>query len=245
MGTAIYTRVSTPEQVEKFGLTDQREQCFAMAKVKGWEVTHEFSDDGVTGTRKGEDEREAWNQLMETIEAGEINAVIFPEVNRLGRTALLVLEIVERLEKSGVEFVSCKEQFDTSTPAGKFVMQMFAALAELDRNNIVERTTAGRDARGRVDGEKGGREPLGYARSDDGIVIVPDEAAIVRQVFEMRQSGAILQKIADVLNEQEVTSKQGGKWYPSTVRQILLAEDKYRGGLRGYSPVYWPAILDG
>jgi DNA invertase Pin-like site-specific DNA recombinase len=122
---------------------------------------------------------------------------------------------------------------------------MIAVFAEREKNTIVARMTDGRDARGRIDGEKGGRMPLGYTRTDDGVIVVPDEAAIVRQIFELRQQGLILQAIADNLNAQGLKSKQGGKWWPSTVKQVLSAEDKYKGGLRGYSPIYWPAILEG
>ena len=97
-----------------------------------------------------------------------------------------------------------------------------------------------------VDGEKGGRMPLGYQRSENGIVVIPDEAAIVRQIFDMRREGLILQAIADDLNDPKkgLRSKQGGKFYPTTIKIILDKKEYYEGGLRGYSPVFWPAILE-
>ena len=123
-------------------------------------------------------------------------------------------------------------------------MRMFASLAELDRDNIVQRTTEGRDARGRIDGERGGRVPMGYTRTEEGVEIVPDEAEIVRQIFSKRGAGATLTVIADGLNKQGIKTRRGGKWHASSVRQILMNEDKYRGGFRWESEIRWPVILE-
>src|SRR5262249_38869476 len=137
------------------------------------------------------------------------------------------------------------ESVDTTAPTGKFVLTMFAALAQLDRDNIVKRTTDGRDARGRRDGEKGGNVPLGYVRKDDGIGVQPAAAALVRRIFLMRSQPASLGGIAAVLNAEAVPPPRAGRhWYPSTVRELLTHEDAYRGGKRGESEARWPQILD-
>jgi site-specific DNA recombinase len=73
---------------------------------------------------------------------------------------------------------------------------MFASLAELERDNIVERTTSGRNARGRKDGERGGRLPMGYTRTESGIEIEPAGAEVVRSIFTQRVEGATLTAIA-------------------------------------------------
>src|SRR6266545_5145773 len=121
-----------------------------------------------------------------------------------GRNTRIILDLVEKMTDEGVEIVSCKESLDTSTPTGKFVLTMFAALAQLDRDNIVRRTTDGRDARGKHDGEKGGNMPLGYVRVDQGVVVEPRQAALVRRIVLLRSTPSSMGDIAAVLNSEGV-----------------------------------------
>lgn len=240
---ALYLRVSTTEQaLEGYGLAAQRTRCIAMAAVKGWPAPVEFSDEGISGT-KDESERPGLAAMLAAINAGKVNAVIVAALDRVGRSTALVIRLVEQMETSGAAVVSCKESLDTSTPTGKFVLGLFAGLAQLDRDNIVERTTGGRNERGKKDGEKGGRLPLGYVRLE-GIVIDQEAATTVKQIFELRSVGATLTAIADDLNTTSTPTRHGAKWYASSVREVLLNEDNYRGGLRGESSERWPVILE-
>lgn len=237
---AIYLRVSTEEQAsEGYGLAVQRERCAAMATVKDWTVVGMFADEGISGT-KDASERPGLAALLAAATAGELDAVIVLALDRLGRKTRLVLDLVEQLAAAGVSLVSCKESLDTATPQGQFALTLFAALAQLERDTIVERTTAGRNQRGKVDGEKGGRLPYGYSRLPTAIVVDAEAAAIVRRIFALRASGATLQAIAAQLDGP---SPRGGAWYASGVSDILKNEAAYRGGARGASTVRWPAIL--
>lgn len=240
---AIYMRVSTEDQAEKYGMDVQDEKCRAMATVKGWPVAAAFRDDGISGT-VDESERPGLAALIAAAEAGEVNALIVAALDRLGRKTRIVLDLVERLAACGVEIVSCKENLDTSTPAGQFVLTIFAGLAQLERDTIVERTTAGRNARGRKDGEKGGRVPMGYYRAESGVQVNPVDATIVRRIFARRWQGQTLTAIADGLNRDKIKTPRGRKWHASSVREVLLNEPIYRGGRRGPSPVTWPVILN-
>ena len=128
-------------------------------------------------------------------------------------------------------------------------MTMFAALAQLERDTIVARTTDGRNERGRRDGERGGRVPMGYRRimgaagATGEIAIDHDAAAVVCAIFQRRAGGATLAAIADDLNAAGASTPRGGRWHGSSVREVLLNEADYRGGRRGDSGVCWPAIL--
>jgi len=241
----IYVRVSTDDQAgHGFGSEVQLSQCKAMATVKNGDIIGIYDDAGVSGT-KGEHKRPELARLMKDIRQGALDMVIFAALDRLGRNTRIILDLVEKMADEGVEIVSCKESLDTSTPTGKFVLTMFAALAQLDRDNIVKRTTDGRDARGKHDGEKGGAVPLGYTRVEEGLVVDPRCAALVRRVFVMRAEPSSLGDIAAVLNSEGVpTPRSGLAWYPSTVREVLLHEGAYRGGKRGESEAAWPIILD-
>ena len=250
---AIYTRVSTDEQVNGYGLDVQNAKTDAMATVKGWTITRVYSDDGLSGTLDV-DRRPGLQALLEAACGGEIDAVIVLSLDRLARKTRLVLDLVERLDGCGVQLVSVKEQLDTSTPSGRFVLTMFAALAQLERDTIVARTTDGRNARGKIDGERGGAVPFGYRRVRDtngkatGVDVVPSEAAIVRRIFALRRGGLALRKIADELNFNlgpELPAPRGGKtWYHTAVKVILDNQPAYMGGLRGESGERWPVILE-
>jgi site-specific DNA recombinase len=240
---AIYLRVSTEDQADAYGLDVQRERCRALCVAKGWNTVAEFSDEGISGT-KDESERHELSRLLEMAAAGLIDAVIVLALDRLGRKTTMVLSLVEKLASYSVVLVSCKESLDTSTPQGQFVLTMFAALAQLERDTIVERTTAGRNERGKQDGEKGGRIPYGYLRGDSGIMIDMEAARVVQKIFDMRSGGKTLTAIANELNFWKYPTTRGGKqWYASSVSEILKNVDAYLGGKRGESAVQWPSIL--
>ena len=236
---AIYIRVSSEEQVSGYGLDVQRERCRAQAIAKGWSIAGEYEDAGISGT-KDATQRPGLAGLIAAAEIGNIDAVIVLALDRLGRRTRIVLDLVDQLSAAGVDIVSCKESLDTTTPAGRFVLTMFAAIAQLERDNIVERTTAGRNVRGLKDGEKGGRVPYGYTRGPAGLVIDEDAAGIVRRIFRLRADHHTLRDIASILT---TPSPRGGAWFASGVREILINEPAYRGGCRGESSERWPVIL--
>ena len=239
--TAIYIRVSTDEQVSGYGLDVQRERCTAMAVAKGWTVQpeHIYCDEGISGTKDASG-RPALAHLLASARQGAVQAVIVLALDRLGRKTRIVLDLVDELAGAGVALVSCKESLDTSTPQGQFVLTMFAALAQLERDTIVERTTAGRNARGQRDGDRGGRLPYGYVRGDSGPMIEPEAAQQVREIFTLRSQGLSLRTIADLLIG---APPYGARWYASSVREVLQNESAYRGNTRGASAVRWPTIL--
>lgn len=238
---AIYVRVSTEDQaLSGYGLDVQRARCLAMATVKGWPDPTEYSDEGLSGT-KGPADRPSLARLLKDAAAGHIDAVIVLALDRLGRRTRLVLELADTLTAAGVALISCKETLDTTTPQGQFALTLFAGLAQLERDTIVERTTAGRDERGRQDGERGGRLPYGYQRQGDKIVIEKEAAKVVRRIFGLRAGGASLRAIAEQLGD--VPGPRGGSWPASCVKAILDNEPAYRGGERGASRVRWPVVV--
>lgn len=241
---ALYLRVSTEDQIEAYGLPVQLAQCTAMATVKGWTLDaarHVYRDEGISGT-KDETGRPQLAALLAAVDAGEIDAVIVKALDRLGRDMRIILNLVDRFTQAGCQLVSCDESLDTSTPTGIFVVQMFAALAQLDHSNIVKKLKDGRNARFARDGERGGPLPFGYIRTDAGGVAIDDQAArLVRDIFARRGQGAKLRIIAAAMNEQ-AASPRGGQWHASSIKTILDNELTYRG-TRGPGGAAWPVIL--
>jgi DNA invertase Pin-like site-specific DNA recombinase len=206
-----------------------------MAQVKGWPVPTFYEDDGISGTKEVQ-KRPGLSQLVEDIRAGKIQAVIIPSLDRLGRKVHIVINLVEELRQRDVALVSCKESLDTSTPQGTFVMHMFAALAQLERDLISQRTTDALTERGKRDGEKGGKLPYGYRRTDKGIVTNKEEVKVVRRIFKLHKQGQSLREIARAVSSEK-------QWQHSSIAEILRNEDAYKGSKRGESDTRWPSIL--
>lgn len=229
---AAYIRVSTEDQAESgLGMEAQRTRCKAMCEVKAWPEPTFYVDDGISGT-KDVDKRPGLQKLVDDIKAGKVNAVVIPSLDRLGRRMHIIINLLDAFNKHGVSLVSCKESFDTSTPQGQFVLHMFAALAQLERDLISQRTIDALFERSKRDGETGGRLPYGYVRSSDGVLVDTDAAKDVRRIFALHRRGASLREIGAKV----------GKPHTSVV-EILRNRDAYKGGKRGESDVRWPVIV--
>jgi site-specific DNA recombinase len=240
---AAYLRVSTDDQAESgLGLADQRRRVRGMAEGKGWPEPVLYADEGVSGTKDPAD-RPALARLLADIHAGQVDALIVLSLDRIGRQVRMVLDLVEEFRQHDVAFVSCKEALDTATPQGKFVLVMFAALAELERDLISQRTIAAMAELGRTTGERGGKLPYGYMRTADGVQVDPAAAVIVRRIFAWHRRGGTLRTIAQRLGEMEVPAPRGGAWRHTSVAEILKNRAVYFGGPRADSPIRWPAIL--
>lgn len=109
---------------------------------------------------------------------------------------------------------------------------ILSSFNQLESENIALRTTMGRYATAREGGYAGGKPPLGYKAVNGKLEIVPEEAEIVRKVFEMRANHMTMQAIADRLNEMGYRSKKGKEFKHSSIQTILANEDTYRGNYR-------------
>jgi len=138
MQVALYARVSTNNhhQDPEVQLKDMRAFC----QYKGWEVVEVYVDKGVSGAKSS---RPELNRLMEDAKLKKFQAVIVWKFDRFARNARHMLQALEVFQSNGVAFVSTTENIDTSTPTGKMVFTIIAAVAEMERNNTVERIHAG------------------------------------------------------------------------------------------------------
>lgn len=239
---AMYLRVSTDEQARSgLGLADQRARGEAMAQLHGWDPPRAFLDEGVSGT-KDERKRAGLRALLAAVAAGEVDVVIISEFSRLARTTRLLLSLFDTLSASGVQLISCKESLDTQTPAGRFALTMLAAVAELERDNIAERTRGALEQRAKT--APLGRLPYAYVRlTPSGVGIDRAQARVARSIIQRRRAGCTLQALADDLTARGVPAPRGARWYASSVREVLLNEAAYRGGPMGATGDHWPRLL--
>ena len=143
MRAALYARVSTANngQDPEMQLRELREYC----QRRGWTVADEFVDVGISGAKE---QRPQLDRLIAAAHRRRFDSVVVWKFDRFARSVSHLLRALETFKALGVEFVSLSEQLDTSTPAGKMVFTVLAAVGELERSLIAERVRAGlRNAR--------------------------------------------------------------------------------------------------
>src|SRR5262249_408813 len=136
MRCAIYARVSTTEQSPEMQLGELR----SYAERRGWNIVREYVDHGVSG---GKDRRPCLDEMQSDARRGRFQLLLGWKLDRLGRNLRHLLNVLEELSSHGVAFASATEPIDTSTPAGRMVLAVLGAAAELERSLIRERVKAG------------------------------------------------------------------------------------------------------
>lgn len=136
MKAAIYTRVSTQEQCVDMQVEDLRRYCLQ----RDLEIHREYSDQGVSGMR---DRRPALDQLMADARKRKFDAVVCWRFDRFARSTKHLITALEEFRHLGIDFISYQENIDTSSPLGKAMFTIVSAIAELERNIIVERVKGG------------------------------------------------------------------------------------------------------
>jgi DNA invertase Pin-like site-specific DNA recombinase len=168
----LYARVSTADQHPETQLYDLRE----MAKLRGYEIVHEYSD-VISGAKS---KRPGLDQLLADARRNRFDVVLVAAFDRVARSVRHFLEVLDELNHLGIEFISFRENIDTGGPLGRAIVVIVGAIAELERNLIVERVKAGM-RRAKLEGRRIGRAPLDIDRE---------------QVVTDRRSGMSLTRVA-------------------------------------------------
>lgn len=148
----LYSRVSTLDQHPE----TQRIELRAMAKQRGYEITKEYVDHGVSGAKA---KRPAFDELLLAVRHAKVDVVMVWAFDRLARSTRHFLEVLDELNHLNVEFVSLRENIDTGGPLGRAIVTIIGAIAELERSLIIERVRAGM-RRAKLEGRKIGRPRL-------------------------------------------------------------------------------------
>ncbi|MDA2732689.1 recombinase family protein [Bacillus cereus] len=227
---AIYARVSTEEQAEHgYSIDAQLDTLRNYCKMYEKIVVKEYVDRGVSG--KSINGRYELQKLLRDAKNGEFDEVVVWKISRLARKTIDLLQIVDELSKHKVAFRSFSENFETETPMGKFALQMMGAVGELERNTIVDNVKMGMKQRARTGRWNGGivlgyksisRDSGGKGRESTRLVIVEEEAVIVRKIFNMYSQGKGLKAIANKVNHEGYKTKKGNAFSTATIKEIIL-----------------------
>ena len=198
---AVYARVSTSNHGQDVGL--QVGELRQVAVQRNWNVVGEYVDDGVSGVQES---RPALDRLMADARAGKIDVIAVWRFDRFARSTQHLLSALEEFRVLGVSFVSIREQVDTTTPAGKVLFTLIAAISEFERTLIVERVRAG-IANAKAKGIHCGR---------------PKVETDIRPALALIEQGRGLKQVAGILNISRATLRrrlqEAGEWPRPQIR---------------------------
>jgi DNA invertase Pin-like site-specific DNA recombinase len=198
---ALYMRVSTLDQHPETQLLDLRQ----MAAQRGLDIVHEYTD-RISGTKA---KRPGLDVMMSDARHGKFDVVLVWASDRIARSVKHFLDVLDELNRLKIEYISFRENIDTGGPLGRAIVIIIGAVAELERNLIIERVRAG-IRRARLEGQHIGRKPL-----------VLDNTAIQRD----RQHGQSLRQIAKGHRISTATVQRVLRMPPANA-QVLEALDK-------------------
>ena len=226
MKCVLYPRVSTEMQVDGFSLDGQRNSLKRFADREEMIVVDIYEDAGKSG--KSIEGRPAFKKMLSDIENGlQIDYILVYKLSRFGRNAADILNSLEFIQSYGINLICIEEGIDSAQASGKLLISVLSAVAEIERENIIEQTMNGRKEKARQGGWNGGFAPYGYYLKEKNLFIQEEEAETIRIIYdkfantEMGYGG-----VAQYLNLQGIKKiqRQNGKlneWSGSLVRQIL------------------------
>lgn len=206
----VYTRVSTTEQVDSGASLDAQSAALTVeAERRGYRV-EVLREEGRSG--KSLAGRPVLTEGLERLARGEAQALIAQRLDRISRSVADFAGLLDKSARQGWALVVVEADVDTSTPSGRFLINVLASAAQFERDLVGARTKEALAQRKR-DGVRLGRPSS-----------LPTD--VVARIVTARRDGWTLAKIADDLNEAQVPTAQGGrKWYPATVRKVLAGQD--------------------
>jgi DNA invertase Pin-like site-specific DNA recombinase len=213
-----YIRVSTDEQAkEGISLENQEAKIRSYCDLKDFSLIEIVNDAGISAKNL---KRPGAKKVIEMAQKKMVDAVVVYKLDRMFRSTVDALETTKQFDKWGVSFHSIAENLDTKSAMGKFFFTLTAALAEMEREIIGERT---RDVlqRKKANGEVYGHIPFGYKRFKGKLLAKEAEQKVIQTVFEMREKGLNYSRISRELNQMGFKTKKGNQWYPQTVKNTI------------------------
>lgn len=241
---ALYVRVSTEEQIERYGIPLQKEALLALIKSKdkfeGGMILagdeYVYVDEGISGTTPLE-ERPAFAKLKEDIllapeGSRPFDVVAVYKIDRFARKLKILLEVIDFFEEHEIKFVSIHENLDTSTPFGRAILGIIGVIAELEIETIKMRTQAGREQAAKSGVAMGSSACYGFLKDELGRhKIFEKEAEVVRMIFRML--------IVDKQSVYQIAKYLTKHNYPSPEASAIINKKRV-GEIKKKNPLnYW------
>jgi site-specific DNA recombinase len=235
---AVVSRVSSEEQAEEgYSLDDQEDKGKALAALHGYSLDDRHIFKGQESGALPLAERPIIQRVLAGARKGQFDVVCFAKIDRMARKLKYMLELWDAFDEAGVAVHIIKESIDTGTPVGRLMRSVLGAVAEFERDTILERTMDGRKKKLRTGQTYLTRPMYGYtyiAQSKDkkvpGTVLISQEQApIVRRMFELRARGLSWDRIALQFTADRVPTIGGNvRWHPGSIKSVVT-NPAYKG----------------
>ena len=226
---AVYARVSTALESQELSLESQKAAYQKKVnEAPNMALVNMYADEGITGTSARK--RTQFLKMISDAETGKFDTIMTKSISRFARNTVECLQYVRKLKALGVTILFEKEGIDTSTSMSEMLLTILAAFAQEESRSISENLKWG--IRKRYEMGKGRWSRLyGYDQDENKNVIVnPEEAEVVRMIFDQYRHGMSITDITEELNASGIQSPRGTSWSASTVQNMLQSE-KYVGDM--------------
>jgi site-specific DNA recombinase len=234
---AAYCRVSTDsdEQASSYGVQIEHYTEF-IKKNSEWEFAGIFADDGISGTNTKN--RDEFNRMIDECMAGKIDMVITKSISRFARNTLDCLQYIRKLKDKNVAVYFEKENINTLDAKGEIMLTIMASLAQQESQSLSQNVKLGyqyRYQQGEV--MVNCSRFLGYTKDENKrLVIVPEEAEIVKRIYREYLEGSSMDKIKKGLEADGILTGAGKKrWHTSTIRKIFVVVYGDKGCFAGFT----------
>ncbi len=224
----IWIRVSTEDQAQGESPEHHEKRARLYAEAKGWEVETVYHLEAVSGKavmQHGEAKR-----MLNDIKRGNITGLIFSKLARLARNTKELLEFSDFFRDNNADLISLQEAIDTSSPTGRLFYTMIAAMAQWEREEIVDRVKVSIPIRAKMGKPLNGSASFGYKWENKQFVIDEKEAPIRKLVYELFLKHKRRRSVAKELNDMGYRTKNGSKFSDTTINRLL--SDTSAKGLR-------------
>lgn len=220
-----YTRVSTDEQAKKYGLEAQRNAIRQYCDANDIEIVEWVSDEGISGAK----ERENFQKLIDGDHTG-IDMIVVAKADRVARKIELYYYYKFSLERAGLTLLDVSNPDMDKDPVNRIYETITAIFAEMERSRIAERMQSGLKVKASKGGYTGGRPPYGYCSVNHELRIEPQEAEVVKAIFDLSYNkGYTQEEIADWLNEHGYRTRNGKKFNQCRISLMIKRKKTYQG----------------
>jgi len=216
---AAYARVSSGKDAMLHSLASQVNHYKKFIKENNeWQFVGVYADEALTGTK---DEREEFQQLMKDCRAGKIDMVTTKSISRFARNTMTLLETVRELDSLNIDVFFEEQNIHSISGEGEMILTFLATFAQEESRSVSENMKW----RIKKDFEQGiiwgGKSCLGYKLENKKMILVPEEAKIVKLIYELYINGSGDEQICKILEAKGIEPYKGKRWYWSTIKNIL------------------------
>lgn len=177
-------------------------------------------DEGISGSGEKTDKRNGYNSVIDRIENNEIDTLVVISISRWGRNLGEIYNSVRLMEQKNVKFLSIKENIDTSSPYGRFTINLLSSLYEMELELIRDRVKDTLKVK-KENGKVYSPTPFGFDRVGDNLIENKKEKRLLRKMFRLKDKGFSYGDISKYLTKNRHKTKSGGKWTRQNVYSIM------------------------